>query len=156
MEGTREVIVHSRLFTLEDISLVTFEDFKIFCEAYELKPYKEAMKIDCKAYLKMQVADYILNNNDRHEQNWGFFMNNTTGKLTGYCPLFDHDHAFAGYEEVMSQTSEREQTLLEAASLALEKLEEDLTMLDEMRRPGFLSEKQWARVLKRKKKLEKR
>jgi len=32
-------------------------------------------------------------------------MENETGKLTGYCPLFDHDHRFAPYENVISQTT---------------------------------------------------
>ena len=71
--------------------------------------------MDREAYLEMQIADYILNNNDRHEQNWGFLMENVTGKLTGLCPLFDHDHAFVNYKNVMSQTTEREMSLREAA-----------------------------------------
>ena len=58
-----------------------------FCNAYGMNPYEEAKKIDSEFYLKMQIADYLLNNNDRHEQNWGFFMDNHTGKLFGYCPL---------------------------------------------------------------------
>lgn len=89
--GVGEVIVNSRLFTTEDIAMVTFEEFKVFCEAYERNPFEEATKIDRTAYLQMQIADFILNNNDRHEQNWGFFMENKSGKIMGYCPLFDHN-----------------------------------------------------------------
>ncbi|MCB6203441.1 hypothetical protein [Extibacter muris] len=77
-----ESIVNSKLFTTEDIAMVTFEEFKIFCEAYGLNPYEEAVKLDRTAYLQMQIADYILNNNDRHEQNWGFFMDNESGKIS--------------------------------------------------------------------------
>ncbi len=154
LEGVGEAIVNAALFTSESVSLVTFEEFQIFCEAYGLNPYQEAKKLDREFYLKMQVADYLLNNNDRHEQNWGFFMENATGKLTGYCPLFDHDHAFAGYQNVYSQTAAEEITLYEAARAAQGELRMKLAGLDEMEKPQFLSEAQWEAVLERKRNLE--
>ena len=86
IDSVGEKMVCSELFTSEETSLVTFEEFKIFCEFYGLNAYQEAKKIDREFYLKMQIADYILNNNDRHEQNWGFFMENSSGKIIGYSP----------------------------------------------------------------------
>lgn len=153
IEGVGEKIVNARLFTSEDLSLVTFEDFHIFCESYGLDAYKEAKKIDPESYLQMQIADYILNNNDRHEQNWGFFMENKTGKLTGYCPLFDHDHGFAPYENVISQTTKEPVTLFEAAVKAQRELGVEVRRLREMGNPEFLSEEQWGQVLEREGKL---
>ena len=49
IEGVGEVIVNSRLFTTEDIAMVTFEEFRVFCEAYGLNPYVEAYKelVEC-------------------------------------------------------------------------------------------------------------
>lgn len=102
------------LTTSEETSLVTFEEFQIFCSYYGMNPYEEARAIDHTFYLKMQIADYLLNNTDRHEQNWGFLMENSTGKIIGFCPLFDHDHAFSSYDNVMSQTTETEMTLRDA------------------------------------------
>lgn len=153
IEGVGDAVVKSELFTSEDLSMVTFEEFQIFCGNYGLDAYGEAEKIDRELYLKMQVADYLLNNNDRHEQNWGFFMENATGKLTGYCPLFDHDHAFSGYYNVMSQTRKEAVTLYEAAAAAQKELGMELGILDEMERPGFLRDEQWEGVLERKRKL---
>lgn len=150
IESTGDAMVNARLFTSEEISMVTFEEFQIFCGNYGLDAYEEAEKLDKESYLKMQIADYLLNNNDRHEQNWGFFMENATGKLTGYCPLFDHDHAFAGYSNMMSQTRKEEMTLYEAASMAQKELGMELKALDGMERPGFLKEEQWKGVLERK------
>lgn len=155
IEGIGEAVVNSRLFTTEDTAMVTFEEFKIFCEAYGLNPYKEAKKIDPAAYCKMQTADYILNNNDRHEQNWGFLMENASGKLIGYCPLFDHDHAFSDNPNILSQTTEEEMTLYEAALQARSELKIDLNMLEDMQCPNLLTEEQWQSVLERKRKLEK-
>ena len=156
IDGVGEVIVNAGLFTSEDRSFVTFEEFKIFCDNYGLNAYDEAARIDREFYLKMQIADYILNNNDRHEQNWGFFMDNASGKLTGYCPLFDHDHAFADHRNVMSQTTEQAVPLYDAAAEAQKEIELDFRALDHMAKPVLLSEKQWEGVLERKNRLEKR
>lgn len=155
IEGVSKVIVNAGLFTTEDRAFVTFEEFQLFCEVYGLNAYEEAARIDREFYLKMQIADYILNNNDRHEQNWGFFVDNASGKLTGYCPLFDHDHAFVDDQNVMSQTTEEPDLLYEAAAEAQKELSLDLSALDNMEKPKLLSEKQWNDVLKRKNKLEK-
>ena len=151
--GVGEAVVNSELFTSEEVSLVTFEVFAVFCRNYGLNPYHETIKIDREAYLEMQIADYILNNNDRHEQNWGFLMENSTGKLTGFCPLFDHDHAFVNYKNVMSQTTEREMTLREAAQRAQDELKIDLYGIAEMEKPKFLSNEQWRAAQDRRKHL---
>lgn len=147
--GVGEAIVNSRLFTTEDTAMVTFEEFKIFCESHGLNPYDEAARIDRTAYLQMQIADYILNNNDRHEQNWGFLMDNATGKITGFCPLFDHDHAFSDNPHVWSQTTEKEMTLLEAALAAQSELRLDLDKVKRMECPQFLSGRQWEQAMSR-------
>lgn len=154
IEGVGEKIVNSRIFTSEETALVTFEEFKIFCDAYALNPYEEASNIDRNAYLKMQIADYLLNNNDRHEQNWGFLMENKTGKITGYCPLFDHDHAFSDNPKVLSQTTEDICTLEAAGISAQKELQLDLSGLCRMNKPQQLTEKQWIQVLERKEKLD--
>ena len=155
IRGVGESIVNSELFTSEENSLVTFEEFRVFCSAYGLDPFLEAQKMDGEFYQKMQIADYILNNNDRHEQNWGFLMENETGKLTGFCPLFDHDHAFVNYRNVMSQTSKTQMTLKEAAVRAQKELGMDLAALDGMDRPALLEDEKWNEVLDRKRELVK-
>ena len=53
-----------------------------------------------------EIVDYILGNEDRHGANFGFFMENESGKLLGLYPLMDHDHAFSEEETILSQTSE--------------------------------------------------
>lgn len=147
--GVGEKVVKSRLFTTEEQGMVTFEEFRLFCDAYGMNAYREAIKSDTCAYMEMQIADYILNNNDRHEQNWGFLMDNQTGKITGYVPLFDHDHAFCEYQNVYSQTTEQPVPLLEAAIQAQSELQMDLTVLADMSKPDELSEKQWDDLQKR-------
>lgn len=149
LEGAGEKIVHSRLFTSEQISLVTFEEFASFCGYYRLNPYEQAERIDRRFYLQMQIADYLLNNSDRHEQNWGFFMDNQSGQLISFCPLFDHDRAFSGYENLMSQTTEMPVSLFEAARRAQQECRMEWSCLFEMEAPDYLTQKQWEQVLAR-------
>ncbi len=153
LDGVGEALVKSKLFTTEDRAFVTFEEFSLFCDAYGLDAYEEAAQIDRRAYLQMQIADYILNNSDRHEQNWGFYMDNKTGRITGFCPLFDHDHAFSMYPELYSQTVRDEMTLFQAAVRAQKELQMDLDAVDQMERPAFLSERKWDELLARKNRL---
>lgn len=54
----------------------------------------------------------------------------------------------------MSQTTEEEMTLYEAAVRAQRELRLDLSGLDKMDRLAYLQETQWKAVLERKKKLE--
>lgn len=154
LDGVGEKMVKSRIFTNEDISLVTFEELEIFCGHYGLNPYEQAIKIDRRSYLMMQIADYVLNNDDRHGQNWGFFMDNATGKLTGACPLFDHDRAFSAGRNLMSQTTERDMTLKDGALAALRELNMELSGVFYMERPDFLEEAKWEQVLDRCRELE--
>ncbi|MBQ8698037.1 MAG: hypothetical protein IJ521_03450, partial [Schwartzia sp.] len=51
-------------------------------------------KLDSENYYKTLVVDYLVSNSDRHMGNWGFYMDNYTGELTGLHPLFDHNGAF--------------------------------------------------------------
>ena len=141
--------MNAELFTSEDLSMVTFEEFQAFCGNYGLDAYAEAEKTDREFYLKMQIADYLLNNNDRHEQNWGFLMDNQTGKLTGYFPLFDHDHAFCENPRIYSQTTETPVFLRDAAIEAQRELHMDLSGLNNLECPAYLTKNQWEQVLMR-------
>lgn len=42
---------------------------------------------------EMLVMDAIMWNSDRHTGNFGFLVNNDSGELTGFAPLFDHNLA---------------------------------------------------------------
>ena len=126
-----EMVVKCRCITSEDISIITWEDYQIYCDRSNLDPYSVLMTENRKAYAQMQVADFVLNNSDRHEGNWGFYVDNNSGDILKLHPLLDHDHAFSASEVLYSQTSEKKMTLLEAASASLEDAEIDLQDLYE-------------------------
>lgn len=73
-----------------------------FVEAWEVMEYAKRINIDFPAYCLMNygfifasipVLDYIIINTDRHTQNYGFLMNNKTGKIEKLAPLFDYNCA---------------------------------------------------------------
>lgn len=41
----------------------------------------------------MIVIDYLINNSDRHDYNWGIYYNPNTGKEISLHPLFDHNNS---------------------------------------------------------------
>ena len=131
-----------------------WEDFQVYCAYHDLDEFEYVKANDRKAYCEMQVADYILGNEDRHGANFGFFMDNGTGALLHLYPLMDHDHAFSNEQDIPSQTSEGKETLREAALKAREQVDLHLHPLLHAKKPGELSEEQWNGVLWRAKDLE--
>ena len=75
-------------------SIVDSIEFDIWTSKKDLNFFDEAKKIDTEMFYKTIVVDYLIANSDRHGGNWGFYMNNQTGKLTCMHPLFDHNNAF--------------------------------------------------------------
>ena len=105
----------------------------------------------CKACRGLSLEDAYWIRQEGDDKTWKEV--NLFHKLTGFCPLFDHDHAFVSYKDVMSQTAETQLTLRDAAVRAQKELKLNLDKLDVMERPQFLSAEQWDAVLVRKEQL---
>lgn len=101
-----------------------------FIEAWEVMDYLKRCSMDFGTYCLHQwgnefasipVLDYIIVNTDRHTQNYGFLMNNGTGKLEKMAPLFDYNCALvADYfqreaGDTLSQMFNTAETLREVA-----------------------------------------
>ena len=67
-------------------SIVDSLEFDTWCSKKGLNFIDEARKLDPEMYYKTIVVDYLIANRDRHEGNWGFYMNNKTGKIVGMHP----------------------------------------------------------------------
>ncbi len=144
-----EEVVKCELLATEDRSMVNFEDFQMYCECHGKNVFYETLSLDRKHYLEMQIADYVLNNVDRHTANWGYFMDNETGELRSLYPLLDHDHAFSDVEGMLSQTTEQTMDLFTAALLAQSELHVDLSALLLMKCPEGLKVNEWEAVQNR-------
>ena len=66
----------------------------MYCAYHDMDEYAYVTERDPRGYYTMQIVDYILANEDRHGANFGFYMDNRTGKLLELYPLMDHDHSF--------------------------------------------------------------
>ncbi|MCP1110862.1 hypothetical protein M2150_001741 [Lachnospiraceae bacterium PM6-15] len=149
LTGVGEAIVNSKLFTSENLSFVSFDEFSTFCSYYDIDPIDQAIKYDARIYYEMQIIDYILNNPDRHGQNWGFYMDANTGKLVRMALHFDHDRAFNRNIEIMSLTSKEPMLLRDAALDALSHVRIPLENIRNGKRPPTVTEKQWQGVQER-------
>lgn len=101
-----------------------------FIEAWEVMDYCKRRKIPFRdlclerwgsKFACIPVLDYIIINTDRHTQNYGFMMNNTTGELEAVAPMFDLNCALvADYFKVeagdtLSQMFNTKETIRELA-----------------------------------------
>ena len=99
-----------------------------FVEAWELIEYCKTIGknfIDYLGYSKeaasIGVLDFIINNTDRHTQNYGFMMNNDTGKIVSIAPLFDFNCALIAdvfnknASDTLSQMFNNDMTLRQVA-----------------------------------------
>ena len=87
-------VAECRCFTSKEVNLVTASDYSIWCMNNDVSFEKELQKYKTE-YNLMNISDYLVGNNDRHPDNWGFLYDEN---MTVYAlsPLMDYDHAFLG------------------------------------------------------------
>lgn len=101
-----------------------------FIEAWEVIEYSNRKGINFRKYClqrwgdlfaSIPVLDYIIMNTDRHTQNYGFLMNNDTGRIEKIAPLFDFncalvaDYFLCDARDTLSQMFNTAETLRELA-----------------------------------------
>lgn len=89
-----KIVCKCENMNFENTSLVDSMAFEDWTKKKNLNFYEIVKKIDSEMYFKTIVVDYLIANSDRHSGNWGFYMNNETGKIACMHPLFDHNNAF--------------------------------------------------------------
>lgn len=104
----------------KDCSIINAEDVASWCNRVGISFENFVKKIDSENYYKTIITDYLISNSDRHGQNWGFYMDNVSGRLLMLHPLFDHNNAFdlgdmesphGGDSLMMSDKTKKEATL---------------------------------------------
>ena len=138
-----------------------------FVEAWEVMEYLRRCGTDFKAFCMRQwksqfacipVLDYIIINTDRHTQNYGFFMNNDTGRLEKMAPLFDYNCALVAdffrrdARDTLSQMFNTSETLRQLAHQFKAKtdirFQEDrfLTLLDNNKEYEYIFDNVYKRI----------
>ena len=84
----------SKNIATDNLDMLTAEDFSIYCNRKQISFIPAVQKLDSDNFYKMCIVDYLISNSDRHNGNWGFYVDNNTGNIKGLHPLYDHNNAF--------------------------------------------------------------
>ena len=120
MDGEGQVSI-CKNFVGEDYSFVEAWEVIDYCRRLGINYREHCMEQWGAEFAGIPVLDYIIVNTDRHTQNYGFMMNNDTGKIERLAPLFDFNCALvADYfahdaRDTLSQMFNTAETLRELA-----------------------------------------
>lgn len=92
MDGEGQVSI-CKNFVGEDYSFVEAWEVMDYCRRLGINYRECCLKKWGAEFASIPVLDYIIVNTDRHTQNYGFMMNNDTGKIEHLAPIFDFNCA---------------------------------------------------------------
>ncbi len=93
-------VTQSKLITSLDYSIVTRAAFEIYCVNHELDATEACIRLDKRAYYGMNIVDYLVGNTDRHQENWGIWVDNRTNQPVSLHPLMDFNQSFQAYDSL--------------------------------------------------------
>lgn len=80
-------------FVGESYSFVEAKEVIDFCNLHNLNFEEFALRMFGSKFANISVVDYIILNTDRHDNNYGFLMDNDSGMLVDIASLFDFNCA---------------------------------------------------------------
>ena len=83
----------SQCFCSDEISFVSGQDVKDHCTRVNIDFMDYIKRNFIKDFSNMVMVDYVLANTDRHMENFGFLVDNTTNEIISMAPLYDHNQA---------------------------------------------------------------
>lgn len=95
-EGIR--VSESNLVTSKQQSMVSKMAFDIYACNHDLDTLEVCKEIDPETYYGMNILDYLIGNTDRHPENWGFLIDNTTNDYISLYPVMDFNQSFQVYD----------------------------------------------------------
>lgn len=90
----------SKLLTSQKYSIATREAFEIYAQNHDIDAMRFITDLDEKGFHMMNILDYLVGNTDRHWGNWGFLIDNRTGKPLRLHDLMDFNQSFHAYDTV--------------------------------------------------------
>ena len=94
VEKDGKILTQCEQLNNSDYSMVDAGDVASWCKRCEKDFLSLVRELDSDTFYKTIIVDYLCSNRDRHDGNWGFFMNNKIGSLICLHPLFDHNNCF--------------------------------------------------------------
>lgn len=137
-----EIVTESKIVSSKEYSMVSKMAFDIYAANHELDTLEVCKEIDPITYYGMNILDYLTGNTDRHPENWGFYVDNSTNKYTELYPLMDFNQCFGSYDNIEGANCQtvlpRKMTQKEAAieavkSIGLRQITDiDMSIFDDM------------------------
>lgn len=95
-----EPVTRSKLISSKQFSIVSKMAFEIYALNHDMDPVEECIKLDPITYYGMNILDYLVGNTDRHPENWGLLIDNTTNLPLSLYPLMDFNQSFLSYDNL--------------------------------------------------------
>lgn len=95
-----ELVTQSNIVTSKDFSMVSKMAFDIYACNHDLDAVEVCKEIDPVTYYGMNILDYLTGNTDRHPENWGFLVDNSSNEYVSLYPLMDFNQCFQAYDTI--------------------------------------------------------
>ncbi|MBQ9135587.1 MAG: hypothetical protein IJX66_05780 [Lachnospiraceae bacterium] len=95
-----EIVTESNIITSKEVSMVSKMAFDIYACNHDLDTLKVCKEIAPITYYGMNILDYLTGNTDRHPENWGFLVDNTSNKYISLYPIMDFNQCFLEYDNL--------------------------------------------------------
>ena len=151
-----EPVTRSGLITSKERSMVSKMAFDIYACNHGLDTLDVCRSIDPNTYYGMNILDYLTGNTDRHPENWGFFIDNSTNKYFSLYPVMDFNQCFLSYDDLEGANCQTvlpdRMTQREAAVEAVKKIglrqikEVDMSIFGSMKKEAEMFSKRLAEL----------
>ena len=95
-----EMVSQSKIVTSKEYSMVSYAAFNIYAMNHDLNTIEECIQLDPVSYYGMNLLDYLIGNIDRHPENWGVLVDNSTNRPVSLYPLMDFNMSFHAYDNL--------------------------------------------------------
>lgn len=134
-----QLISESDIITSKEYSMVSKMAFEVYACNHDLDVLAECERIDSLTFYGMNILDYLTGNTDRHPENWGLLVDNSTNEYISLYPLMDFNQCFLAYDNIDGANCQtvfpRRITQREAAIEAVQKI--GLPQIKEMDMSAF-------------------
>ncbi len=93
-----EPVTESDIITSKEYSLVTKMAFDVYACNHDIDSLLFIKELDPIGYYGMNIIDYLVGNTDRHQENWGLLIENSSNKSISLYPIMDFNRSFQAYD----------------------------------------------------------
>lgn len=95
-----QIVSKSDIISSKEKSMVSKMAYDIFAENNDLDTIQVCTELDPVTYYGMNILDYLTGNTDRHPENWGFLVDNSTNQPVSLYPIMDFNQCFYSYDNI--------------------------------------------------------